>query len=300
MKKFLLLIFFMPACYAFSQTAGYIPFPGNYIQNSYEWYQPDGCCSTYTHTRSETFGDTVLGSYTYKKYYKTNPSTQLMGAIRNDIPAKKVYYYDFSNEMESLLFNFDLSVGDTVYTSEEDTVFVSDIDSVLLLDGVYHNRYKLLNTAPPCLCPALIPSSLVEGLGYFDGNVYLNEHHTGNSQSQFKRVCAVADGVTLVDNGSPTPGLIGECNSIIGIEESGRDEVFLIYPTPAKDLLHLKLNYSNLTSYNITDLLGKVIFSGSITSSETTIDLTSLPKGTYFIRLIDPKGSCVTKKIIKQ
>jgi hypothetical protein len=304
MKKFLLLISFMISCYAFGQTAGYIPFPENYIQNSYEWYQPTSCCSTYTHNCSETIGDTVLGSYMYKKFYKTAPTVQLTGAIRNDIPAKKVYYYDFNSGVESLVFNFDLSIGDTVYTSLEDTIWVSDIDSVLLLDGIYHNRYNLVNSNPaPCICAWRIPSSLVEGLGYFDGNVYFNEPHGEVAQSQFGRSCAVADGVTLVNNFSsnPTfPGHSGGCNSILGIEKHISDNVLGIYPIPSKNLLHLKYGASLPVSYKFINMLGELILNGSITSVESEIDITFLPKGVYCLELCDLKGNNVTRKIIKE
>jgi hypothetical protein len=100
----------------------------------------------------------------------------------------------------------------------------------------------------------------------------------------------------------PDPNFGGDESSVIrnitvGIELHDVD-LFKIYPNPAKDFLYLVCNPSSAISYEVTDLLGKTYFIGSVSIDETTINTRSLSSGTYLFSLMKNDGSVEYKKFI--
>ncbi len=80
-------------------------------------------------------------------------------------------------------------------------------------------------------------------------------------------------------------------------EEFNKKEI-KIYPNPIKSGL-LTVNVDHNTSFEIYDILGKKILKGNITSSNNKVNLSSLSKGVYILRLQTKNGS-ITKKLIKE
>ncbi len=78
--------------------------------------------------------------------------------------------------------------------------------------------------------------------------------------------------------------------------ESGEQENFSIYPNPVKNILHLKTD--KYLYYRIMDIDGKILYK-SFVNKNAQIDLSSLPKGIYFVAIRDDKNEQV-RKIIKQ
>jgi hypothetical protein len=71
---------------------------------------------------------------------------------------------------------------------------------------------------------------------------------------------------------------------------------FVLYPNPVKDLLYIKSNdFSTIKNIKIIDLQGKLI----IEDANETINVNSLSKGLYIIKVITEEGE-FTKKIIKE
>lgn len=69
-----------------------------------------------------------------------------------------------------------------------------------------------------------------------------------------------------------------------------------IYPNPATDLLWLELRNTDEAEYFITDLTGNIVDSGEIASGNTSVDISELAQGSYFIRL---SNSTAVSKFIK-
>lgn len=74
---------------------------------------------------------------------------------------------------------------------------------------------------------------------------------------------------------------------------------FEMYPNPAKNLVSLKWNKSDLVSVRIFDVSGKLMyFTKNINISEpTNIDVTKYASGLYFVKINNTEGS-VTRKLI--
>ena len=79
------------------------------------------------------------------------------------------------------------------------------------------------------------------------------------------------------------------------INESIISNSILVYPNPAKNILHIKWN-KNVNQVRIIDKLGKVIKAEMI--SKNIINIESLKQGTYLIEIVC-KDKIITKKFIK-
>ncbi len=87
---------------------------------------------------------------------------------------------------------------------------------------------------------------------------------------------------TVVDDGST------------GVETL-ETEIFSIYPNPANDKIQVKLKHSKSQEIQIIDIKGELMFKGILTEMISTIDVSKLSNGVYFIKV----GS-LTTKFIKQ
>jgi len=76
-------------------------------------------------------------------------------------------------------------------------------------------------------------------------------------------------------------------NTITGINKINKQVRLLeLYPNPANDMIVVKAN-PNLSdmNYTVSDLLGKVVITGKLTSEATTVNINKLKCGFYFIQV---------------
>ena len=93
--------------------------------------------------------------------------------------------------------------------------------------------------------------------------------------------------------------------STVGISETAIDIELAVYPNPTTDYLQLKVDtptsfINKQLRYQLVDLQGKVIAGKNVNTSSTTINMQTLPKATYFLRVSDKQQKVKTFKIIKQ
>jgi hypothetical protein len=74
----------------------------------------------------------------------------------------------------------------------------------------------------------------------------------------------------------------------------------LIYPNPTTGIVNIdRVNISNNTLIQVFDISGRLLKTKILISSQTQLDLSDYPKGTYFIRIRE-ENRVITKKIIIQ
>ncbi|CAM4017215.1 MULTISPECIES: zinc-dependent metalloprotease [Flavobacterium] len=81
------------------------------------------------------------------------------------------------------------------------------------------------------------------------------------------------------------------------------DNNFSIYPNPFNTSFTIELNNeSSTTTVIVSTLLGQEVFNRTFNNSanEINIDLNTLSKGIYLVKIIDDKGTMKTKKVIKK
>lgn len=274
MKKFILILFILIIYYAQAQT--YRPFPS---KNGYWFYRyfDDYHNSTPYNTQYNLTDDTILLSTTYKKIFM---NSLYAGGIRES--QKKVYFIPDTASKEYLLYDFNLSVGDTIihpfggaYCSN-DTITVAFVDSILASDG-YH-RQIFFDSSPPW----------IEGIG---SSAYLLEPNqiacvSGNDFIE----CMSSDTIFHYPDGS------SYCFVSI-FEQHNSNSNISIFPNPSNDSFTIDFLDVKIKELFVTDVLGNLIlYLEPILDSRMKIE--PLQSGVYFITIIDSNNRIITKKLI--
>jgi len=95
--------------------------------------------------------------------------------------------------------------------------------------------------------------------------------------------------------------MTGPCNErLIGPVES-LDDCILAYPNPSAGVFTLK-NQSSAAYLYIMDVLGNIVFETGevVQAGEMEIDLSSFPKGIYFLKVIESRGQEKVERIVIQ
>jgi hypothetical protein len=106
-------------------------------------------------------------------------------------------------------------------------------------------------------------------------------------------------------NGSESQGVQQpfEISEVTGIEQA--KDITLqcsVYPNPTNDLIMLKVENFELSNFNfqLFDIRGKLLETKKINDVETSINMISYQKATYFIKVIDNNKEVKSFKIIKK
>ena len=84
----------------------------------------------------------------------------------------------------------------------------------------------------------------------------------------------------------------------VGINEVKNEVSLQIYPNPTSGIFTIQSSEKNYT-IEIINLLGEKIYSSTINSNKSEIDLSKQPQGIYFIKMNSVKGTSI-KKLIKE
>ena len=265
-------------------------------------------------------GDTVISPYTYKKIYLSGLHTNCippggyfynyMGGLRQDTVNKKVYF-KWPGYNDTLIYDFSKNVGDTLHLTgmflanrDTPTTFkfaITSIDSVLV-GAYYHKRFNYHDSVIFSCCPYdnySFNTSIIEGVGSICGLLsnYLDTtnvlvHSPGSGGYGDILIC-------FSHNTDIYPSDSTSCTLVIndiGIQQYHTNNNITIYPNPASN--NIQVSYTgNSISKEITlvDMLGNEV----IATKETTIDISTLANGVYFINLKTSEG-LVTKKLVVQ
>lgn len=90
---------------------------------------------------------------------------------------------------------------------------------------------------------------------------------------------------------------LGQHSQTLSINEVKSNE-YKIYPNPVKGNLITIENYQN-TRFEIYNIIGKKILTGTITPTNNKVSVTSLSSGVYILKLNNKTGS-ISKKLIKE
>ncbi|NQY09495.1 MAG: T9SS type A sorting domain-containing protein [Flavobacteriales bacterium] len=85
--------------------------------------------------------------------------------------------------------------------------------------------------------------------------------------------------------------------SDVGIADRSKGDLG-VSPNPARDHVNIRSSVSK-GSYQVTDILGKVVLSGQNNKSNFRLDVSELKAGVYFINVSD-KSTTATRRLIKQ
>ena len=205
------------------------------------------------------------------------------GAIRES--GKKEYSLNATGGGETLMFDFNVSVGDSI-PAYSGMVRVTGIDSIML-SGVYHKRYLTNDTT----------YYVIEGVGSSRG--LFPDLNDGGSDIAF--YCFTDSLITY----SPDPTIpctyiypVGYTSAAGNINNTNAG--IELYPVPTNDMLHILLP-GNIygTQAIVTNILGQVVWQG-VFDGKLDISVRSWPRGVYDLHLDSGSIGHITKQFAVQ
>jgi hypothetical protein len=244
---------------------------------------------TETHLFGYYYNGGVSGFYTGDSLYYT-----YRGAVRQDTLANKVFLCLPGKLTDTLLYTYNLIVGDTLPKSYLTPIgviaIVKKIDTVLI--GTVHYRQFLFTTASG-ISP--IPT-LIQGIGSSQG--LLTPYYSFFEQGPWLE-CFNKNSVPGVFLSGPFPN---ECSSSFstGIREEQTIQ-FQLSPNPsANGLFYLQTTENSITRFEVYTLLGEKIYAAKTSQNNLEIDLSSQPKGIYFYRVTSENKLIGSGKLVIQ
>jgi hypothetical protein len=83
-----------------------------------------------------------------------------------------------------------------------------------------------------------------------------------------------------------------------GVRQLGENRV-TIFPNPVTTEVTISFGTASSYKVQLTNSLGELLEQTQINSSSHTLDISSRPKGIYFITAIDEEGNKAVRKIVK-
>jgi Secretion system C-terminal sorting domain len=314
MKKQLLLILVLSAFDSKAQMNEYFPIPDTSIywrETASDTWCSGCCCSAASFVdRYQLFlnGDTLIESTTYKKIYKTGSGTdyfygpygggtgecpegcelavpryyynEYMGALRQDTANRKVYFFPIYEAQDTLLYDFDLNLGDALpisYTNSGN-VFVSSIDSILI-SNQYHRRFFLTGNESDGL-------SIIEGIGSTTGLL----SYIGTPLSfSYRLECVQLNGQWTSISNEPDSSYY--CQLISGIKENEVTSKISVFPNPFHITTTLEIDATfQQAEIKIFNLIGELVKEQILFENTIVFNREDLCNGIYFFQVQNKNG----------
>lgn len=94
----------------------------------------------------------------------------------------------------------------------------------------------------------------------------------------------------------PSLAMTIEGTPALGLNEVSATASIMVYPNPATNFVKVQLKGEEIKEMSVFSLEGKKV----ATTSTDTVRVTSLPVGTYVVKVVDTKGTVYTSKIVKK
>ncbi|MGQ0826992.1 MAG: T9SS type A sorting domain-containing protein [Bacteroidota bacterium] len=242
-------------------------------------------------------GDTLINSLSYNKIYRSDyavsspyPSLGTYNyqfGIRQDSVMKRVYAIFPSDNIDTLLYDFNLQVGDTLKNSYislpswygPGPQTVTSIDSISF-HGNYNKFYKRYHLS------AGSGATLIEGIGNANGLIE-ETHGFFEAGLELRNFCNSAHSDCTVS-----------FTLRIDVKNANNSSI-IISPNPFTS--ETQINFSN--EYNgtvkITDVLGREVEAINFTGKKLKIQRGEMKAGIYFVQMVDENNNSSIKIVIQ-
>lgn len=294
-----------------AQTNVYHPLPENAIwridQHYYDPFQNP--CSFWYYYQFESAGDTLIDGSTCRKINRSISEAEnifcgavqpiapgnsgYVGALEELPDSNKVYFYPASGSTKYLLFDYNMEVGDTLWSwvTLPDT-FVVTIQDSISINGLYHKRW-FFNPTPMNEIPYLI-----EGIGTRMGLINPFWSYYSDFTTRYL-VCVKDDEQTLFQSAF---GNAESCNWTPSDQTEFTDDVRVhIYPNPCSNFLEIEtgriMKNLKLQLYNST---GQVALEESYSGiNKIKIPVNDYVQGVYYLKIFTGTSSIVKRVMIQ-
>ncbi len=301
----LVILLFFSGKMVFGQTPNYLADGSKWRINSVGLSNTTPCWTEGKYV-VEIVGDSVIGGLTYKHliYHgvmSESPINPLPGVICNADytfsnlygfvrqAGKKVYSYDLINSVDTLLYDFDLQVGDTL------PLTIINSDTAITVTAITNFQVGNETRSIFDLSTNLgVSEKLIEGIGH-------NKGFLGHMQPfeffESDLICYSRNDTTYYDNG------VDVCDLNVGLNEFQSKIEVDVYPNPTSDFVTItSAHMGEIQSFEIVDLLGaKCAIMVDFSSNEkAVVNLESLASGNYILQLYQRNGEVYRLKIVKE
>ncbi len=251
-----------------------------------------------------------LSSYRISTYYFNcdTPSRYIDTTtyyFRQDTAQKKVFLYNFSSHSDSLLYDFNLQVGDTLTQSRiswgstnltQFPYIVTSIDSVLI-GGQFRKRFNYQQLDSSAFCAFEI-SSMIEGIGCISG--LMNGPGCFETFANLQEF--IQDNIVLVGSSATVFYYCPDYTFIDEAKNSSEKNAFLtLSPNPTSSTFTItttaQLQNAQVEIYNVVGVAVQSEFINK--KSEMSVEVSALPPGIYFVKVKGDKWSAVQKLVIQ-
>lgn len=215
-----------------------------------------------------------------------------------------------------VLFDFGAQVGDSWVISDsiESTTFYNNVcgdTSRVTVTGVGNinldgNTYRTITLETDTLSPYTLNGTYIERFGTLYNNTYYTQHHfifpiidfDNCQQGSVIDWCAISFDCYHDDNFNLNPS--GGCGVVLSVDENKQEPTFEIYPNPVSAILELKIaNPTQNTTYQIVNSLGEIVKSNGVFNQQSSINVSDLPKGVYYISVSSQDSNKTILRFVK-
>lgn len=287
----------------------YHPFP----DSNAVWGMTSGCmdgqCGDAAHIQNSYAGDTLIDGFQYMRIHEVFVMTSSNGCcyppedlgsgfMREDTIAKKVYWRSEAMAGDTLLYDFDVQIGDTLtgYMGScgdwGQYWTVESIDSMLI--GINYRKRINFHVFDPCMRFAI-----VEGVGSMMGLTtcpYI-PFEFGITLQCF----TVSDSLLYAAPCGPDLEACGDLTSSIPEQLPDIGPNLHISPNPSTDYLHVDLAKASMPAVLvILDMRGVPMLKIRINQPHSDIDISALAPGPYILLVKKDSALVSYSELIKQ
>jgi hypothetical protein len=294
MKKLVfLLVGVLMSTMTFSQD--YYPFPDtNAIWNNESYWSPYKWINRYG-----IYGDTTIDSHNYKKIYKIENDSTLninnmtyYAALREN-ESKKIFLKIPEFDFEFLIYDFSLSVGDTVNTNAPngylnwEPCIITAIDTIELENNQQRRRFKINDWGEY--------EYWIEGIGSIGGLFHpISDYILGTIN---KLLCFKHNDTSFYINNPNCDKCF--CSLATSIEELNVwNSEIKIYPNPTSTILNIStVSEIGELEIKLFNSNGTLIESRLVRAFPAQIDVKNYPSGIYTLHLTNGQQEQFTRFI---
>ena len=219
--------------------------------------------------------DTVIGNNSYHQLFK---DLVYNGGLREDTITRSIFYIPKNSNIELLLYNFNLNIGDTIHSWLYDSlcfspITVVNIDSTDQYSVDFRRVYRLSNNI-----------DWIEGIGSSAGLLV----GCNGVNFAWNLVCYKEDSTVVYS----IPNPIINC-SLINTFKNITNDHFQVFPTILRNGSYLNVNRTNFNgdlNVEIRNIAGSQMKIFYLNFNEDQIFIQDLLPGTFLLRISNREG----------
>ena len=267
------------------QAQEYLPI----AQKGNEWHTFETAIHWINNYVNWCSGDTIIGNVRYMKIMGilNNGDPHLFTVLREE--DGKVWKRHLNTSVETLLYDFTASVGDTLCFGEPGASFVLDSISMVQIGGIDRRKFWFGLEYDGFGNPRA-KETWVEGIGSDFGLLWSGYY--GVYDGWHCLLCFHQYGELVWENPE-----YGFC-TYTTVEEN-KDSEIALYPNPGNNTLNICTTLQN-ACVEVYDINGRLVHNQEITDNVISINVESWPSGAYLWKVVANGKEAESGKWIKQ